>query len=495
MAARGRIEGEAKGEAEGRPRRRKARRTRTAHPGVKLLEVARRSGSEATSWVARFRDPDTGRASQVSLDALGLSTAEARRAWAIDKAQALAERRAALASGAPLKTETTFAVATDRYFAAAGARLRPVTRKGYERAVALLVEWAERRGLRYVEQLTPPLLATFHEEMSARSKLAPVRNGRRGEWAASGKRLSSTSINNRLRPIKTVLAHWRKLGLTPHLDSDAIKDNLSALRGERPVVSFLRPTELRALLRAALRHDGETFGITREERGGALEYARRRAATEARAAGLTVVLPVGGTRRYDPAAPFVLFVLLSGMRLSEATGLRWSAVNLDARDEHGAPAGEITLTPEDTKTKHGRIVDLAPCPTLRRLLAVMKLRAGDAEQVFPGWNADTAGNAAARLVGRGAPEALTWQALRRTCGTFLTNAPGIFGAASAYRSARQLGHSVQVAERHYLGLVRGIPRDVTTLEHAMGIADLAELVIRSAGGELVEAPAEEAAHA
>ncbi len=35
-----------------------------------------------------------------------------------------------------------------------------------------------------------------------------------------------------------------------------------------------------------------------------------------------------------------------------------------------------------------------------------------------------------------------WQVLRRTCGTFLTNAPGIFGEASAYRSARQLGHSV-----------------------------------------------------
>jgi hypothetical protein len=59
--------------------------------------------------------------------------------------------------------------------------------------------------------------------------------------------------------------------------------------------------------------------------------------------------------------------------------------------------------------------------------------------------------------------------LRQTCGTYLTNAPGIFGAASAYRSAKQLGHSVAVAERHYVGLVRGIPRDARTLEGAMQV--------------------------
>jgi hypothetical protein len=51
----------------------------------------------------------------------------------------------------------------------------------------------------------------------------------------------------------------------------------------------------------------------------------------------------------------------------------------------------------------------------------------------------------------------------------LTNAPGIFGAASAYRSAKQLGHSVAVAERHYLDVMRGIPREARTLEAAMQI--------------------------
>jgi hypothetical protein len=65
--------------------------------------------------------------------------------------------------------------------------------------------------------------------------------------------------------------------------------------------------------------------------------------------------------------------------------------------------------------------------------------------------------------------------LRSTCGTYLTNAPGIFGAASAYRSAKQLGHSVTVAERHYVGLIR-LPVSAKTLDDATGVADALQRV-------------------
>ena len=82
----------------------------------------------------------------------------------------------------------------------------------------------------------------------------------------------------------------------------------------------------------------------------------------------------------------------------------------------------------------------------------------------------------------GAPPKFSLQVLRSTCGTFLTNAPGIFGAASAYRSARQLGHSVAIAEKHYLGLVRGISPTAGTLEAAMGIEDLLEKVAERVEG-------------
>lgn len=69
----------------------------------------------------------------------------------------------------------------------------------------------------------------------------------------------------------------------------------------------------------------------------------------------------------------------------------------------------------------------------------------------------------------GGPTALV--ARRSTCGCYLANAPGIFAVASAFRAAQQLGHSIAVAERHYLGTLRSIPKDATTIEAAMQIVE------------------------
>jgi hypothetical protein len=58
-------------------------------------------------------------------------------------------------------------------------------------------------------------------------------------------------------------------------------------------------------------------------------------------------------------------------------------------------------------------------------------------------------------------------------------------------SAPQLGHSVAVAERHYLGVHRGIPKDAHTLEAAMQIEDTMRDVLRTreASGAVVRLPA------
>ena len=47
--------------------------------------------------------------------------------------------------------------------------------------------------------------------------------------------------------------------------------------------------------------------------------------------------------------------------------------------------------------------------------------------------------------------------------------------------ARLLGHSMTVAEKHYLGVVRGIPREARTLEAAMQIEDVTRQVVEAAG--------------
>ena len=153
------------------------------------------------------------------------------------------------------------------------------------------------------------------------------------------------------------------------------------------------------------------------------------------------------------------------------------AVDLDARDDHGNPSGEIT--PQGgSATKRTGVIGLEISPALRELLATMRPK--NARGGVWGLTRDQAKAAAKRLARHGAPDAWSWQVLRSSCGTYLTNSPGIFGAASAYRSAKQLGHSVAVAERHYVGVLRGIPREATTLEAAMQIEQHMQRVTEAA---------------
>ena len=99
------------------------------------------------------------------------------------------------------------------------------------------------------------------------------------------------------------------------------------------------------------------------------------------------------------------------------------------------------------------------CPALVTLLSRMRLRAEGAKYVFGAADPispNVVKAARRRLLGTyGAPR-FTWQELRRTCGTYLTCAPSIYGASSAFLSAKRLGHSVAVAEKHYLGAVTNI---------------------------------------
>ncbi len=156
------------------------------------------------------------------------------------------------------------------------------------------------------------------------------------------------------------------------------------------------------------------------------------------------------------------------MRRGEALALRWDDIDLDALDHDGNRVGELQLRATATKTRYARTIGLEVSPGTRRLLAHMKLQSRG-ERVFEGYTADMVTKARARLIADfGAPR-FSWQSLRSTCGTYLTNAPAIFGAAAPFMSAKQLGHSVVVAERHYAGLLRGIPRSARTLDEAMKI--------------------------
>lgn len=413
------------------------------HRGVTLLKP---DPTHRTGWRARWKDPDTGRVVKVTLPT-ALRTLEARGDWAARKAKAIEQRKLELSEGAARATRTPLPDAIVDYFRA-HERLGEKTLRDYRAVADKLLRWADAARIKTTDDLTRARLLGLREQLIAEPKQKAAKGGKRGaRIIAEGERRSPYSVNRELAGLRAILGYLGELDLLPRIKEGDLRRALRKLRVSVERIEFLQAPEIDALLRAAVAHDAATFTETRKEHRGASEGGRK-----------------GTTNRYDPILPFVMTLLLSGMRLGEALALEWRQVDLDAPDADGRPVGEIRLTGA-TKTKRARVVDLAVSPALRTMLLRMRKDEG---RVFA-LTHNAAAAAGERLRTFGAPRHFTWQALRRTCGTFLTNAPGIFGAASAYRSARQLGHSVQVAERHYLGLVRGIPRDARTLEAAMQI--------------------------
>lgn len=423
------------------------RRTRSPHPGVVLIRPDPDHGHP--TWRARYTNPDTGRTVKERLDPVALRTIETRRDWAIRKSKALAKRRLELDGGAPPTTGTALDAAIDRYFED-HTRLSAGTITTYRDATNKLKAWAARSGLKSADDLTGPRLVAFRATLVKQPKHRAANGGKRGQYRPGGEPRSPYSVNRELRSVGVVLGYLRRLGLLPRLTSDDLRDGLQKLKAPPKRIDYRKPHELQRLLDAALRHDADTYAETRAEHAGER--------------------PRGSTARYTPIAPVIAAALVTGLRFGHLLDLQWSDVDLEALDGDGRPVGEI-VPAGGSMTKRTGVIGLEISPALRKMLAAMKLASGGKGAVFR----MTRGEATAALKRLrseyGAPDGCTWQAFRRTCGCYLTNAPGIFGAASAYRSAKQLGHSVAVAEKHYLDVVRGIPRDARTVEDAMQIAE------------------------
>lgn len=437
------------------------RRTRSPHPGVVLLTRTLPSG--ATSVRARFTDPDTDRVTYTTLDLTDLSTQEARREWAIRKSKALARRRMDLEAGAPRLAQTDLSGALKGFYEAAGHRLKASTLTNYRHGIEKLAGWAARHGVQHTEDVTAPRLAAFRDALVAEGKHVAAKGATRGARRRTEGRRSPVTVNTYLTGAKVLLNHWRALGLVPALSKDAISDALKPLREHREEPEYLQQAELVALLEAAIRHDAGRYTETREEHAG------KRAK--------------GTTARYAPIAPFVTFVLLAGCRRSEALSVRWEDIDLAAKDREGNTVGEIRLRAHATKTKRARTIGLEVSPGLRKLLATLKLQAqAKAGYVFGGAEPYTAALVEAardRLQSEYGAPAFTWQMLRSTCATYLTCSSGIWGSATVFLSAKQLGHSVRIAEQHYLGVHRGIAADANTLEAAMGVLSVLQRGLES----------------
>jgi integrase len=324
--------------------------------------------------------------------------------------------------------------AVDSYLADHSPAWKSTTARTYRSGIRSFTAWASTAGVLTVVDLTPRSLASFRAHAVATPRKVKARGGSRHDVVSTDSRRSADAVNCQLAAVKTMLETLRRTGRLPLLTSDDIKDNLRPLAADHKKPKPLRPEGLRQLLVSAREHDVQPNTI--------------------------------------PIFPLVVVMLLSGLRLGEALRLEWTDIDLV----------ELTIHVEAGKTYRERTVDLTVSPALVRLLTSMRGR-GRSGRVFT-WTQATALDARLRLIEEFGAPAFLWSTrhsrpgsrsaptLRSTCGCYLTCAPAIFGSASIYMSAAQLGHSAQIAERHYVAALRKIPKDATTLEAAMEIEDL-----------------------
>lgn len=433
--------------------KKKKRRIKSPHPGVVVQEKKLPTGR--TTWRARWRDPDTGKTVYQSLTKLGKTTIESRTAWAINKSKTLLGRVADIESGAPLKTETEFEDAVEDFYDRKSVEIAPRTVVTYREGTDRFVAWVNRTGLRLVEDLTLPMLERFRADLIRERRQTSAVGGTKGQKRRQSRPRSPHTVIRNLAAVRIMLSDWRRLGMLPRLDSDAIADGLRRIKTTSMLPTIMKSPDLRQLLKAAIGHDRAMYALTREEHDGNRKP--------------------GTTAKHQPIAPFILTSLLTGARLGAVENLKWKDVDLEEK--------EIRVL---WKTHQERRVDLSVSPSLLTLFSRMRLRAGEGRYVFGGKKPlpRTMTAAAKKRLTKtyGAPEEWTWQMLRRSCGSFLTCAPAIYGAASAFMSARRLGHGVQVAEKNYLGSVKDISPEAKTLEAAMGIEDLVEKIVGPVGG-------------
>jgi integrase len=323
-----------------------------------------------------------------------------------------------------------------------GGAWKPGTVRSYVPAINGFLAWARSAGVVTVDQLDAKMLSRFRAHVLAAPRRSKQRGGGLQDVVDTTERKAASSVNRPFRAIATMLQVLRAAGEI-ELSSDAIKDNLKQvpLKKAKPVP--MMPEQIRKLLAACRKYDDE----------------------------------------WEPAiSPLVIAMLLSGLRIGEALNLTWSDVNLRELT--------IRVAPEN-KTGEERTVDMRVSPALVRLLTSMR---GDKklghERVFVQTPA-TANTARKYLIKKCGAPAFLWSTqhsragkrsapnLRSTCSSYLASAPGIYGGASAKRSAEQLGHSVTIAEKHYHGVLRSIPADATTLEAAMEIEAELELMLEA----------------
>ena len=394
------------------------------HPGVWILRPSGRHGFRI-KWI----DPDSGKARRSTLPAKcqGATKAaeKAREAAAIRKSNEVHRRRGQLEGGAQVRSETPLAEAEQIFWTHLRDKGKAErTFETYAIGVAAFMDWAAKHRIRTTDDVTRGVLSDFDDHLSALGGAA-------------------STHNKNQRAIKRMVRVW----ILKDLCARITFDDLKRIEPKEVVLDrreWLTPSQCQNMLDAALRHDDDT--------------------------------DAPGT----PIAPFVMYSLLGGARVSEMLGLDWSHVDMDALDINGETVGAITVTRSVSKTKREREISFRETPSLRRLFAAMQLRSGKSSGLVWEYSRMAVKRSRGRMSAEFGSPAFTFQQLRITSDCYLNCSPGIYGTTAAFMAAQRLGHSVAISEKFYASAVRGIKPEHRTLEAVLGIEKQCDQIINAA---------------
>lgn len=402
------------------PRSARKRSKRSPHPGVVLVAP---KPPRHPLWAIRYINPDTGKRAYETVKG-ARDTTEGKKAAvkvARNKSTDIEARALELQLGAVRRSGRTvhdeiraYQAETARSVDATGRRTSPTTLRRYRDALATFSAWLAAREVDTLDDITQAHLADFRD---ARMLIDSKRPG-------GGERKNST-VNQELKPIRQMLRRATESGrlrtVAPHEMAGAMR----RLKEADPNVRCMTPEEIRATLRAALAYDAA---------------ARH-----------------GQTRM----APVIALGLLTGCRRGELAGLQVGHVLLDTITA-GEPMDLIAVPNSLAKT--GRERDVAAtgyspvmCELLRALTADR-----EPDELLLSAEYGAIGCAVEGLIELGAPADFAIKTLRSTCCSYMLPLPG-----DMKRKAARAGHTLAIAERHYLALPRGIALTAPSLEVAM----------------------------
>lgn len=439
------------------------RRKKSEYPGVSVYRRKDIGGQ----WTAQWRDPLTGKKHQTLLSSMGYATKTDAEGWLKELSERLTEakRRKRLGFTATeiesdARKDMSLEDVLEAYEEDYGLRGEDLLAKERSRLTPLR-QWLQGsgRGFTRCGDFSTLALFDYYDWLKKRKKKQP-KTGRkhRGVYVDSPRELSPAT-RNAYRQAAISFLNWARRRHYISLSGSDISESFPKFQQESRLPRSAPAQELAALLNKAVELDQTFHQSSRQDKGA---YKRGVESPTAKP-------------RYAELTPLMLLLSLTGMRLGEALHLRWECVDerrgvIHIQADHSAGW--------KTKTRQERVIAMADSPALKRLLRELRNRPDKGRYVIRGndprkpwsfnrkvWN---------RIAERAGVRHLTPKLHRSTFATALASAQN---GPNPYELSQRMGHSVQVAEKNYVGAV--CRRKGRTVEAWLGITKEVNSALRA----------------